>query len=521
MTTISVGSPRHLPADSRRLVVGALGVVYIGAAIFCFAQCFLAEKFSEIQLNLACSAFSIYLYLESRRLILSSDSLSALSPAVLSSFFVFFASYTLQSSVMIFDEKFRMDYMFLFYDFYESFLYSIFICFGACFVMWRGYYIGSKIASGLRNSLIQSQFIRKNLHPNMISIFFLQLIYIFGVLYSIKNGIFGFSANKIRIEENVSAMEFLNLAIGAGTFALFLLALSYFQLRKSGGKAAAMGAMTLVMAAVMVCVGAFSGFKSQLAVPFIVIAAAAFVVLKRIKYQYIIYGILALIVAYSIIEPFRSYLGRNPNVQPDSVSEMVDVLQKSYGERDRYQRAETPVLLSITSRLDVLGQTAVAIDYVDAGRLDPTIAEWMAEAIYLSPILAFLPRAFWPDKPSYSTGVWFNQHVRGSWYDSRTAVGMGPVAYLYLVGGLTGVLLGFFCIGILQAVIFEGVGRAGPGGLIVYFSVAMPLALLPTDLGVVLTSLIRMLPIAFLAQYFVLLPGRTRLSPTPPRQAPR
>ncbi|TCT03971.1 hypothetical protein EDC64_108137 [Aquabacter spiritensis] len=282
-----------------------------------------------------------------------------------------------------------------------------------------------------------------------------------------------------------------------------------------------MGAMTLVMAAVMVCVGAFSGFKSQLAVPFIVIAAAAFVVLKRIKYQYIIYGILALIVAYSIIEPFRSYLGRNPNVQPDSVSEMVDVLQKSYGERDRYQRAETPVLLSITSRLDVLGQTAVAIDYVDAGRLDPTIAEWMAEAIYLSPILAFLPRAFWPDKPSYSTGVWFNQHVRGSWYDSRTAVGMGPVAYLYLVGGLTGVLLGFFCIGILQAVIFEGVGRAGPGGLIVYFSVAMPLALLPTDLGVVLTSLIRMLPIAFLAQYFVLLPGRTRLSPTPPRQAPR
>jgi hypothetical protein len=122
----------------------------------------------------------------------------------------------------------------------------------------------------------------------------------------------------------------------------------------------------------------------------------------------------------------------------------------------------------------------------------------------LAPILAYLPRAIWQSKPSYSRGVWFNQEVRGHRNDEVTSVGMGPIGYLYMAGGIVAVVLGFMGFGILQSLIFEGIGRAGAGGLIIFFSVASTLVGIPTSFGPAVTGVLRMLPLAFVAQWLLL-----------------
>jgi hypothetical protein len=81
---------------------------------------------------------------------------------------------------------------------------------------------------------------------------------------------------------------------------------------------------------------------------------------------------------------------------------------------------------------------------------------------------------------------------------------MGPIGYLYLAGGVMAVILGFASFGVLQALIFEGVARAGAGGMIIFLSVAGTLVLIPSAFGPAISGLLSLLPFAFLAQMLFL-----------------
>jgi len=86
---------------------------------------------------------------------------------------------------------------------------------------------------------------------------------------------------------------------------------------------------------------------------------------------------------------------------------------------------------------------------------------------------------------------------------------MGPIGYLYMAGGIFAVILGFTGFGMLQAIIFEGIGRGGAGGLIIYLSVASTLVGIPTSFGPAVTGVLRMLPLAFVIQWLLLSRGTT------------
>lgn len=57
---------------------------------------------------------------------------------------------------------------------------------------------------------------------------------------------------------------------------------------------------------------------------------------------------------------------------------------------------------------------------------------------------------------------------------------------------------------------FEGLARAGAGGIVIFLAGASTLVTLPTDLGPALVGLLRLLPIAFVAQFMLLLPADLR-----------
>ena len=71
--------------------------------------------------------------------------------------------------------------------------------------------------------------------------------------------------------------------------------------------------------------------------------------------------------------------------------------------------------------------------------------------------------------------------------------------------------------GKLQALIFEGIGRAGAGGLIVFLSASTTLVMIPTSFGPAVTGVLRIVPVTFVAQWLLLRASRRgdAVSPEP------
>jgi hypothetical protein len=212
-----------------------------------------------------------------------------------------------------------------------------------------------------------------------------------------------------------------------------------------------------------------------------------------------------------VIEPYRTYINEHDLYGKSGIATLGHGLVEVLKYPSRYTPTNDITLASqIASRFDLLGMSATGIAFTNAGGVDPATRGKLLQSIILSPILAFVPRALWQDKPSYNTGTWFNQIVLGKRHDSITSVGMGPLALTNMAGGVFGVFACFLCLGWLQAMLFEGAARSGVGGIIIYLSVIITLVTIPTEFGLAIGGLFRILPFAVIAQHILLHPSSPR-----------
>jgi hypothetical protein len=375
----------------------------------------------------------------------------------------------------------------------------------AAFCMLRGYALGRHLAQGLRRNLQRLPGLRRNMRPNLAAALGMQVIFLALVAFSISRGGYGLLTTPDSLQSNLDIAQFLNIGLAAGTLSYFLIFLHYFQNREVGVRSPIATIFVVILLFTHVLLGMLTAFKSQVVIPLLVMGLAYFLATHRIPVRFLVMSFFALILAYEVVEPFRSYLAQQ-NQAPTSIEEAIGALNNSYQLRDQLRHSEEGARAGdIAERFDIAGMTMLAIDYVEHGDLQRYERREFQNSILLAPVLAFIPRVVWPEKPSYSVaGVWFNQNVLGSRYDQRTSVGMGPIGYLYLAGGVMAVILGFASFGVLQALIFEGVARAGAGGMIIFLSVAGTLVLIPSAFGPAISGLLSLLPFAFLAQMLFL-----------------
>lgn len=107
-------------------------------------------------------------------------------------------------------------------------------------------------------------------------------------------------------------------------------------------------------------------------------------------------------------------------------------------------------------------------------------------------------------KSFINDGHWFNTEVLGADPRSTTAVGMGPISYLYFVGGMVAVWIGFFLLGVVQRVAFSSLLPLGAGGWIVYLGMLSLLAIPISNVSAGIGGLLRMLPFLIIAQLLLL-----------------
>ncbi|MER8701681.1 hypothetical protein [Mesorhizobium sp. M1273] len=479
------------------LLIGTGCVSAVGAII--------VESESTAVFRLVLALFAFYVFCECRVYISRSDDLGLLSPVLLASFCHFFLGYILPSVATIYDPWIldRFSLLASTDDQTKALLISML----ATFCMWRGYYLGRLLIGPIRHQLRLTVSLRKGLRPALIPVIMLQALYVVLVLIAASRGIFGFAGSGEARQANVDFLEILNIGMSGGALSLFLLLTHCFRVRAEGQSAVTLSVLCASLLFVSVAFGAISGFKSQIVMPFVLLTMARFVATRQISLVYISLGFVAMILAYNVIEPYRVYLNNNSVVGTRDVGTLFEALQQSK-EDQPLDENDIPLGSQIISRFDLTGMTSVGLAHATYIGVDPEISSRMGESIYLSPILAFVPRFLWSGKQSYSTGVWFNQAIIGKLDDATTSVGMGPVTFLYFVGGVAGVAAGFALLGILQALIFEGLARSGAGGLIIYLSATTMLVMIPSDFGPALTGTLRIIPIAFVAQYLLLAADR-------------
>lgn len=500
-----IEAPRATPARTATLAcVGLFG----GVAAVNIYGAMAGESLSGPGFHLIMAGLSIYLLLECLRHMRGNDALGLIAPPFLASILHFFLAYALPAAGTLFD-PWILDRFGSFYVNQSEQLSEAGLVIGlAAFCMWRGYGLALKPARRLRARLQRGRLLRRASEPNLLAVLGLQVAYFAMVAYALTLGVFGMTGSAELREQNIELLDLLNLGVAAGSLSLFLLLTYVFRRRAEGHREIVLAFMCGLIVILHLMVGAISGFKSQIVMPFVMLAFSRFVATRKISMPFIAAACVALFVAYQVIEPFRAYIGNNDFRGASDMGKVLDALQQSQQQKEILHQSDQSWGTQIVSRFDLSGMTSVGIAFAkDNPLVDEKSAEF-AESLYLSPVLAFVPRALWPDKPSYSTGVWFSNVVLGRMEDQTTSIGMGPVTWLYMLGGLMGVGLGFVAIGVVQALLFEGVARAGAGGFIVFLSAASALVMIPTDIGPVLIGMLRLLPIALVAQMVLLRPDR-------------
>ncbi len=365
--------------------------------------------------------------------------------------------------------------------------------------VWLGYW--SRVANGgarmLRRSRLMKRVVRPNLRINTTALWLIFGIAVFSTLGSIWLGIYGYSLDSALASRVVAFKQYITIGRSGLLLVLLVLALAFFAkpagLRK--------GDSLYFVLAVCLLFGFLSGFKSQVIIPLIILGLAHYVVHQRVPRWSLPVLLVAIFLAYSVIQPFRETRQTDANFQSTSVTYIFQSMftpetsnrVNSQNIVSHFLHAQFPVPLWAEGL-----RYHHEHDGLKSG--DPQFAR----NILLAPVLAFVPRVVWPSKPVSFEGNWFYRKVLGRW--GNTSVSISHVTSLYFAGGAIAIFAGFFLFGVIQRVFFFGLVGLGAGGIIVYLGLFSTLRTLGVY-HVMLVDLLRYLPIMVLVQFFLLRPG--------------
>ncbi|MBI3425574.1 MAG: hypothetical protein HY011_21835 [Acidobacteria bacterium] len=144
-------------------------------------------------------------------------------------------------------------------------------------------------------------------------------------------------------------------------------------------------------------------------------------------------------------------------------------------------------LTLIDSRLNQNYLVGAAVDYLSNGR-----GEYAKGETILNSFLALIPRAIWPDKPFRAGSEGLVTEYTGIVFGENTSVGIGQVMEFYINFGYTGIVIGFFVIGVLIGLIDKGaVARLKENdwqGFAIYFLPGLGLLQVGGSLGEMTTT---------------------------------
>lgn len=318
-------------------------------------------------------------------------------------------------------------------------------------MMWAGSRFVEYRPSVYRLTLEKTKvasFLSKQLSINWLLVHAMLIVSFFSKLYLIKLGSFGFTSDVENITENAAITSWINIGSDLSHLVLVVYLINYFKTREKFS-------MLAVVFLYELAFGLISGFKFQVMFPFVALLLIGFIVRRKIKLVHLIATAVSVVFAYSVVEPFRQTfldLKAISNKQV-SIEDIVAIYDASTDKNYEIEDAGLPVLDMFLSRNNLTGVAAKAFQHQKDTQEELRQLNYPIR-LSLLPLMAYLPRAFWVDKPINNMGMVFNQEVLGASYQNITSV--SPSLFGYLVLGLNArwVILPFlFLLGVLQGIV--------------------------------------------------------------------
>lgn len=320
-------------------------------------------------------------------------------------------------------------------------------------------------------------------------------------LIAIRLGVYGYSSDNEQLMAAAGFTQYLSMAEGLGKLALVVAALRYFS---PDGCTRGMAFWLWGLLGYEILFGFLSGFKSQVAMPFVIVGICYYLRLGRIPWRWIALVPVALMLAYAVIEPFRVARYADTVFTGTSLSQIATVMMTAASGQGGIGAAGddgpgTP--LTILARTNLTYIASMGLEYADRAPMPEDAPNFLLD-IFLAPLYAVLPRGLFEFKPANTLGLWYYNEVMG--VPGFSSVGMSPFTYLYFAGGALAVALGFFFVGIAQRAMAEVFLASPQPGAAIPFLVLLPtLAVIDSVFYSTVISLLRMLPLALLLQYMI------------------
>ncbi|MER9052106.1 hypothetical protein NKH89_33765 [Mesorhizobium sp. M0923] len=185
--------------------------------------------------------------------------------------------------------------------------------------------------------------------------------------------------------------------------------------------------------------GLLSGYKSAVFLPIAMIGIASWMI-GRFQARFIVWTFLAVLAAYSIIEPLRKY---RDDVGGVGASSAFARLSESGEELNMFSIEN--LTDRVIRRYDYSDITARALLYSEVGQL-PTYTQRLQEMYRRWFTMAFIPRYFSKEKPLANLGSVLSYEITGN---DQNSIGAIRSAGVFIAGGYLAVLGAGFVVGSL------------------------------------------------------------------------
>ncbi|MEO7916128.1 MAG: hypothetical protein ABIR16_00670, partial [Dokdonella sp.] len=315
-------------------------------------------------------------------------------------------------------------------------------------------------------------------------------------LLQIRLGVFGYSSSQEQLSALGGITQYLGMLASLGLLALLLAALTYFWQPRSARNRSWLIAVLLIE----VVFGLLSGFKSQVGMPFVIVGICYYVRSGRLPAIWIASFVVALVVAYAVIEPFRNATQAGGGGDQRSFMQIAGAMTAAQSGSGAGIEQDTPTWIKILARSSLTSDGSVGIEYKDSGETMPEGSPRFLVNMLLAPAYAWIPRIIWTEKPLGNLGLWYTQVVMKKNIMSATA--SGPFTYLYFAGGIVAIAVFFGLLGIVHRAFFFLLSPTDkPAGAVIFLAMLPTLANVTTSIDGMLVDIFRTLPILVLLQF--------------------
>ncbi len=491
----------HLAAKSANVIpILLVRVLVVLLCSFIFAGLSL-ELMDDIQGLMAYTLLLLwYLYYEIRYLWSYDNHLFFVNPVVLASVFTFVLTFGITNVLFLLPEKFLIVVGLRPIATPWMNQLMMLVLLGAV-AMWVGYtsVMGRTLGRGIQSSSVLKKWMAPALRINKPAIYFCMALSLATTIWAISLGVFGYSSTYDQLIAAANVTQYINMADSLGKMALVAVSLQCFSSPRS---ASADRNLLLIILGYEVALGLLSGFKSAVAMPFIIVGMTHYSRRNHFPRWLLPSVLAAIVVAYAVIEPFRVARNNESSFNGTSLGSIVSTMSGADALKPGMDEMDNNFFINFFARYNQTYVASLGIEYTANNEELPIGSPEFLGDILLAPAHALLPRFIWEGKSLQNIGTWYTNEILGFEIASSTA--MSPFTYLNFAGGPLAIFLGFLFIGILQRSVFDGLRTFGVGGLIVLFGLLGTLVNIDSAFNSIIVAMIRFPPILLILQYMLL-----------------